>query len=123
MTRSIYTDTVLDHFANPRNAGEMENPSTFAEVGNPVCGDVMKLFLKIENGIIVDAKFKTFGCSAAIAASSMTTVLIKGISISDALQITNEAVGKALGGLPPAKQHCSVLAEEAIQTAIEHYLA
>jgi nitrogen fixation NifU-like protein len=111
----------MDHFTNPRNMGEMEEPNATAEAGNPVCGDVMRLYLEIRNNRIVDAKFKTFGCSAAIAASSMTTVLLKDKSIEEALLITNETVGEALGGLPPAKQHCSVLAEEVIRAAIEDY--
>ena len=121
MAQGSYNDIVMDHFKNPRNVGEIEAPSAVAEVGNPVCGDMMRLYLKIQDDKIVDAKFKTFGCSAAIAASSVTTELIKGKSIEDALLITNEAVGKALGGLPPAKQHCSVLAEEAVRAAIEDY--
>jgi nitrogen fixation protein NifU and related proteins len=119
MTQGAYNDIVMDHFTNPRNMGEMENPSGVAEVGNPVCGDVMRLYLKIEGDHIVDAKFKTFGCSAAIASSSMTTELVIGKSIDEALRISNEAVAEALGGLPPAKQHCSVLAEEALHAALE----
>jgi nitrogen fixation NifU-like protein len=111
----------MDHFMNPRNMGEIEDPSGVGEVGNPACGDVMRLYLKIEDGKIIDAKFKTFGCGAAIASSSMTTELIKGKSIDEALRISNEAVAEALGGLPPAKQHCSVLAEEALQAALEDY--
>jgi nitrogen fixation protein NifU and related proteins len=121
MAQGPYNDIVMEHFMNPRNLGEIEEPSGVAEVGNPVCGDVMKLYLKIENGVIVDARFKTFGCGAAIAASSMTTELIKGKTVKDALLVTNEAVGEALGGLPPAKQHCSVLAEEAVQAALKDY--
>jgi nitrogen fixation protein NifU and related proteins len=116
-----YSEIVMDHFTNPRNMGEIKNPSGVAEVGNPVCGDVMKLYLKIEDDKIIDAKFKTFGCSAAIASSSMTTELIKGKSIDEALLLSNEAVTEALGGLPPAKQHCSVLAEEALRAALEDY--
>jgi len=111
----------MDHFMNPRNMGEIENPDGVGEVGNPACGDVMKLYLKIEDNKIVDAKFKTFGCGAAIASSSMTTELIKGKSIDEALKLSNEAVAQALGGLPPAKQHCSVLAEEALKVALEDY--
>jgi nitrogen fixation protein NifU and related proteins len=121
MAQGSYNDIVMDHFTNPRNMGEIENPSGVAEVGNPVCGDVMKLYLRIEDERIVDARFKTFGCSAAIASSSMTTELIKGKSIDEALLISNEAVTEALGGLPPAKQHCSVLAEEAVRAALEDY--
>jgi nitrogen fixation NifU-like protein len=121
MAQGPYNDIVMDHFTNPRNMGEIENPSGVAEVGNPVCGDVMKLYLRIEDERIVDARFKTFGCSAAIASSSMTTELIKGKSIDEALLISNEAVTEALGGLPPAKQHCSVLAEEAVRAALEDY--
>jgi nitrogen fixation protein NifU and related proteins len=121
MAQGPYSDKVMDHFMNPRNMGEIENPSGVGEVGNPACGDVMRLYLKIEDGKIVDAKFKTFGCGAAIASSSMTTELIKGKSIDDALRISNEAVAEALGGLPPAKKHCSVLAEEALQAALLDY--
>lgn len=116
-----YSEKVMDHFMNPRNMGEIEDADGIGEVGNPVCGDVMKLYLKIENGVIVDAKFKTFGCGAAIATSSITTELIKGKTIEEALKLTNEAVAEALGGLPPAKMHCSVLAEEALKAAIEDY--
>jgi nitrogen fixation NifU-like protein len=121
MAQGPYSDKVMDHFMHPRNMGEIEDPSGVGEVGNPACGDVMRLYLKIEDGKIVDAKFKTFGCGAAIASSSMTTELIKGKSIDEALQISNQAVAEALGGLPPAKQHCSVLAEEALQAALEDY--
>jgi len=106
---------------NPRNMGEIEDADGVGEVGNPACGDVMKLFLKIEGDRIVDAKFKTFGCGAAIASSSMTTELIKGKTIDEALKLSNEAVAEALGGLPPAKQHCSVLAEDALRQALEDY--
>jgi nitrogen fixation protein NifU and related proteins len=116
-----YNEIVMDHFMNPRNMGEIADPSGMAEAGNPVCGDMMKLYLKIEGGVIIDAKFKTFGCGAAIAASSMTTELIKGKSIEEALRVTNDIVGEALGGLPPAKLHCSVLAEEALQAALEDF--
>jgi len=121
MAKGPYSDKVMDHFMNPRNMGEIEEADGVGEVGNPACGDVMKLYLKIEGDRIVDAKFKTFGCGAAIASSSMTTELIKGKSIDEALSISNEAVAEALGGLPPAKQHCSVLAEEALKVAIEDY--
>jgi nitrogen fixation protein NifU and related proteins len=121
MSKGPYSDKVMDHFMNPRNMGEIEEADGVGEVGNPACGDVMKLYLKIEGDRIVDAKFKTFGCGAAIASSSMTTELIKGKTIDEALSISNEAVAEALGGLPPAKQHCSVLAEEALKVALEDY--
>lgn len=116
-----YSDIVMDHFRNPRNMGEIEDADGVGEAGNPVCGDMMRLYLKIEDGIIVDAKFKTFGCGAAIASSSMTTELIKGKSIEEALKLSNEEVSAALGGLPPSKKHCSLLAEEALKAAIEDY--
>jgi nitrogen fixation NifU-like protein len=106
---------------NPRNMGEIEDANAVGEVGNPACGDVMKLYLKIEDNKIVDAKFKTFGCGAAIASSSITTELIKGKTVEEALKLSNEAVAEALGGLPPAKRHCSVLAEDALKIAIEDY--
>ena len=121
MAQGPYSDKVMDHFMHPRNMGEIEDASGVGEVGNPACGDVMRLYLKIEDGKIIDAKFKTFGCGAAIASSSMTTELIKGKSIDEALKLSNEAVSEALGGLPPAKQHCSVLAEEALRAALEDY--
>ncbi len=121
MAHGPYNDTVIDHFQTPRNMGVIEKPSGVAEVGNPVCGDVMKLYLRIEDDRIVDAKFKTFGCSAAIAASSMTTELLIGKTIDEALLVSNEAVNEALGGLPEAKQHCSVLAEEALRAALDDY--
>jgi nitrogen fixation NifU-like protein len=116
-----YSDKVMDHFMNPRNMGEIEDADGVGEVGNPACGDVMKLFLKIENDRIVDVKFQTFGCGAAIASSSMTTELIKGKTIDEALKLSNQAVAEALGGLPPAKEHCSVLAEDALKAALEDY--
>ncbi len=117
-----YSDLVMDHFMNPRNMGEIENASGVAEVGNPSCGDVMKLYLLINNdGIIEDAKFKTFGCGAAIASSSMATELLKGARVEDALKLTNQAIVDALGGLPPAKIHCSVMAEEAVEEALKDY--
>lgn len=116
-----YSDLVMDHFANPRNMGDMENPSGVGNVGNPVCGDMMRLYLKIENGVIVDARFKTFGCGAAIASSSILTEMLKGKKIEDALKISNEAVAEALGGLPPTKMHCSVLAEDALKKALADY--
>ena len=116
-----YSEKVMDHFTHPRNTGEIADASGIGTVGNPVCGDVMKMYLKIENNIIVDIKFKTFGCGAAIATSSMVTEMVKGKSITDALAITNKAVAEALGGLPPVKMHCSVLAEEALRSALKDY--
>ena len=116
-----YSAKVMDHFANPRNVGEIENASAVGEVGNAVCGDIMRIYLKIEDNVITDVKFKTFGCGAAIATSSMATELIKGKSVDEALELTNKAVIEALDGLPPAKIHCSVLAEEAVKTAINDY--
>jgi nitrogen fixation NifU-like protein len=112
----------MEHFSNPRNVGEIENPDGVGHVGNPVCGDIMELYIKVDNGIITDAKFKTFGCGAAIATSSMVTELVKGKSVEEALEISNRAVAEALGGLPPIKMHCSVLAEEALKSAITDYL-
>jgi nitrogen fixation NifU-like protein len=117
----MYSEQVMDHFMHPRNVGEIEDPDGVGEVGNPRCGDIMKVFLKIENDIIVDVKFKTFGCGAAIATSSMSTEMIKGKSVDEALALTNKAVAEALGGLPPVKMHCSVLAEDAVKAAIEDY--
>lgn len=116
-----YSEKVRDHFANPRNVGTIEDADGVGEVGNAVCGDIMKIYLKIDDGIIVDVKFNTFGCGAAIATSSMVTELIKGKSIDDALQMTNAAVVEALDGLPPVKLHCSVLAEEAVKSALRDY--
>ena len=116
-----YSEKVMEHFANPRNVGEIENADGVGEVGNPKCGDIMKMYLKINNGIIEDVKFKTFGCGAAIATSSMATELIKGKTIDEALKISNKAVTEALDGLPPVKLHCSVLAEQAIKSAISDY--
>jgi nitrogen fixation protein NifU and related proteins len=121
MAQGPYSDKVMDHFMNPRNMGEIEDANAIGEVGNPACGDVMRLYLKIEDGRIMDAKFKTFGCGAAIASSSMTTEMIKGKTVDEALRLSNEAVAEALGGLPPAKQHCSVLAEDAVKAALEDY--
>jgi nitrogen fixation NifU-like protein len=112
----------MDHFKNPRNVGEMENPDGVGHVGNPVCGDIMELYIKVKDGIIVDARFKTFGCGAAIATSSMVTEIVKGKSIKEALKISNKVVVEALDGLPAVKMHCSVLAEEALKSAIEDYL-
>ena len=119
----MYSEKVMDHFSNPRNVGEIEDANAVGEVGNPQCGDIMKMYLKIneETGIIDDVKFKTFGCGAAIATSSMATELVKGKTVEDALKLTNKAVADALDGLPPVKMHCSVLAEEAIHSAIADY--
>ena len=111
----------MDHFANPRNVGEIENADGVGMVGNAKCGDIMKIYLKIENDVITDCKFKTFGCGAAIATSSMATELIKGHTIDEALKLTNSVVVEALEGLPPVKVHCSVLAEEAVKTAVADY--
>lgn len=116
-----YSEKVMDHFMNPRNVGEIPDASGVGTVGNPICGDVMKMFLKIENDVIVDVKFKTFGCGAAVATSSMVTEMVKGKPISEALKITNKAVAEALGGLPAIKMHCSVLAEEALRSALNDY--
>lgn len=117
----MYSDKVMDHFTHPRNVGEIENPDGVGEVGNPVCGDIMKIYLRIEDNIIKDAKFKTFGCGAAIASSSMATELIRGKTVDEAWELTNKAVAEALDGLPPIKMHCSVLAEEGIHKAINDY--
>ena len=117
----IYIEKVMEHFSNPRNVGEIKDADGIGEVGNPKCGDIMKMYIKVENDIITDVKFKTFGCGAAIATSSMATELIKGKSIQEALQLTNKAVMDALDGLPPVKVHCSVLAEQAIKSAISDY--
>ena len=118
---ALYSEKVMDHFRNPRNVGVIENADGMGEVGNPVCGDIMKIYLKIRDDTIADVKFETFGCGSAIASSSMATELIKGKPISDALQLTNKAVTEALGGLPAHKLHCSVLAEEAIKAALRDY--
>jgi nitrogen fixation NifU-like protein len=117
----LYSEKVMDHYANPRNVGEIENADGIGEVGNAKCGDIMKMYLKIEGNIITDVKFKTFGCGAAIATSSIATEMIKGKPIEDALKLTNKAVVEALDGLPPAKIHCSVLAEQAIKSALADY--
>ena len=119
---SQYSEKVMDHFKNPRNVGEIENPDGVGRVGNPVCGDIMELYIKAKDDIIVDAKFKTFGCGAAIATSSMVTEMVKGKNLKEALEISNKAVAEALDGLPAVKMHCSVLAEEALKSAIENYL-
>lgn len=117
----MYSEKVMDHFSNPRNVGEIPNADGVGEVGNAKCGDIMKIYLKVEDNIIKDVKFKTFGCGAAIATSSIATEMIIGKSVDEALQLTNKAVVDALDGLPPAKIHCSVLAEEAVRAAIEDY--
>ena len=117
----MYSEKVMDHFANPRNVGEIENPDGVGQVGNPSCGDIMRITLRIENNVIMNAKFKTFGCGAAVASSSMATEMIIGKPVDEALKLTNKAVMEALGGLPPVKIHCSVLAEQAVQAAIEDY--
>lgn len=118
----IYSEKVMDHYANPRNVGEIEDANGVGEVGNAKCGDIMQMFIKVnDDGIIEDVGFKTFGCGAAIATSSMATELIKGKSVDDALKLTNSAVVEALEGLPPVKLHCSVLAEEAVKAAVDNY--
>ena len=118
---ALYSDKVMDHFLQPRNLGVIENADGVGEVGNAKCGDIMKMYLKIDDDIITDVKFETFGCASAIASSSMATELIKGQRVEDAMQLTNKAVAEALDGLPAYKMHCSVLAEEAIQAALEDY--
>lgn len=117
----MYSEKVMDHFSNPRNVGEIENADGVGEVGNAKCGDIMRIYLKIEDNIITDVKFKTFGCGAAVATSSMATELIKGKPVEEALKLTNKAVVEALDGLPPVKLHCSVLAEEAVKAAVKDY--
>ncbi|HHY90756.1 MAG TPA: Fe-S cluster assembly scaffold protein NifU [Clostridiales bacterium] len=117
----MYSEKVMDHFMNPRNVGEIEDADGIGEVGNPQCGDIMKIYLKINNDVIEDVKFKTFGCGSAIASSSIATEMVKGKSIHEALKLTNKAVVEALDGLPPAKIHCSVLAEQAIKAALLDY--
>ena len=117
----VYSEQVMEHFRNPRNVGEIENADGVGKVGNPVCGDIMELSIKVKDGRIDDAKFRTFGCGAAIATSSMVTELVKGKTIEEALEVSNKAVVEALGGLPPVKMHCSVLAEQALRSAIEDY--
>ena len=118
---ALYSDKVMDHFRNPRNVGVIEDADGVGEVGNAKCGDIMKMYLKIDNDIITDVKFETFGCGSAIASSSMATELIKGKPVSEAMALTNKAVAEALDGLPDYKMHCSVLAEEAIRNALEDY--
>ena len=118
----MYSEKVMDHFENPRNVGELPDANGVGTVGNAKCGDIMRMYLKVENGIIQDVKFKTFGCGAAIATSSMATEMVKGKTLKEALELTNKAVAEALDGLPPVKMHCSLLAEEAIHAAVEDYL-
>ena len=117
----LYSDKVMDHFANPRNVGEIEDADGIGEVGNAKCGDIMKMYIKVDNGVITDVKFKTFGCGAAVATSSIATEMIMGKSIDDALKVTNKAVVEALEGLPPQKLHCSVLAEQEMKAALSDY--
>lgn len=119
--QSQYSTKVMEHFMNPSNVGQMENPSGVGDIGNPTCGDIMRLFIKVEDDIITDAKFMTFGCGAAIATSSMVTEMVKGKTIDEALKITNKTVTEALGGLPKVKMHCSVLSEQALKSAINDY--
>lgn len=118
---ALYTDIVMDHFMNPRNVGEIENADGIGEVGNAKCGDIMKIYLKIRDDVIEDVKFETFGCGSAIASSSMATEMIKGKTLAQALAVTNKDVVEALGGLPAHKLHCSVLAEEAVKSAVKNY--
>ncbi len=122
MMQQEYSEKVMEHFRSPHNVGEIKDASGIGKVGNPVCGDIMNLYIKVENDIIVDAKFKTFGCGAAIATSSMVTDLVRGKTVKEALEVSNHAVAEALGGLPPIKMHCSVLAEEALKSAIDDYI-
>ena len=117
----LYSEKVLDHFTNPRNVGEIEDANAVGEVGNAKCGDIMKIYMKIQDNVIQDVKFKTFGCGAAVATSSMATEMIKGKSVDDALGLTNKAVMEALDGLPAVKVHCAVLAEQAIKSALSDY--
>ena len=119
----MYSEKVIDHFSNPRNVGEIENADGVGTVGNSKCGDIMRMYLKVDdNGVITDCKFKTFGCGAAIATSSMATEMIKGKTLKEALKLTNKAVAEALDVLPPVKMHCSLLAEEAVKAAVEDYM-
>lgn len=117
----LYSEKVMDHFENPRNLGVIEDADGIGEVGNPRCGDIMKMYIKVENDVITDIKFKTYGCGSAVASSSMATEMIKGKTIEEALQLSNKAVAEALGGLPAHKLHCSVLAEEAVRAAVKDY--
>ena len=118
---ALYSEKVMDHFRNPRNVGSIENADGVGQVGNAICGDIMKMYLKIDNDVVTDVKFETFGCGSAIASSSMATELIKGKPLDEVLKLTNKAVTEALDGLPAHKMHCSVLAEEAIQAAVNDY--
>ena len=118
---ALYSDKVMDHFQNPRNVGKMDDADGIGEVGNAKCGDIMRMYIKVEDGVITDCKFNTFGCGSAIATSSMATELIKGKPVEEALELSNQAVVEALGGLPPQKIHCSVLAEEAVRAAVKDY--
>jgi nitrogen fixation NifU-like protein len=121
MATGPYNELVMEHFMNPRNVGEIENADGVGEVGNPACGDMMRLYLKLEDGRVVDAKFRTFGCGAAIASSSMLTEMVKGKTVEEVRAITNQQVSAALGGLPEVKIHCSVMAEEAVKAALDDY--
>ncbi len=121
MDNAQYSEKVMEHFLHPHNVGELPGANGVGNVGNPVCGDIMRLYIKVEDGKIVEARFKTFGCGAAIATSSMVTDLVKGKTVDEALKISNQAVAEALGGLPKVKMHCSVLAEEALRAAIDDY--
>jgi len=123
MSTNDYTEKVMDHFSNPRNVGEIADASGVGEVGNAKCGDIMKIYLKVDDNVIKDVKFKTFGCGAAIATSSMVTELVMGKTLDEALEITNQAVAEALGGLPPVKMHCSNLAADAMHEAIKDYMS
>ena len=116
-----YNEKVMDHFMHPRNVGDIPDADGIGKVGNPICGDIMALYLKVDNDVITDAKFKTFGCGAAIATSSMVTEIVKGKTVQEAVKISNKAVAEALGGLPPVKMHCSLLAEQALKSALEDY--
>ena len=118
---ALYSDMVMDHFQNPRNVGKMDDADGIGEVGNAKCGDIMRMYIKVEDGVITDCKFNTFGCGSAIATSSMATELIKGKPVEEALELSNQAVVEALDGLPPQKIHCSVLAEEAVRAAVKDY--
>src|SRR3972149_9160137 len=120
---SLYSDKVMEHFKNPRNVGDIENPDGVGHVGNPTCGDIMELYIRVKDNVITDAKFKTFGCGAAIATSSMVTELVKGKTIEEALEISNKAVADALDGLPPQKMHCSNLAADALHLAVDDHVA
>ncbi|NQT90644.1 MAG: Fe-S cluster assembly scaffold protein NifU [Candidatus Omnitrophica bacterium] len=116
-----YSEKVMDHFQNPRNVGDIPDADGVGTAGNPVCGDVLKLYIKVKDGVVIDAKFKTFGCGAAIATSSMLTEMVKGKPVDKALEVSNKAIAEALDGLPPVKMHCSVLAEQGLKAAIDDY--